>query len=545
MRKTVAFSIFLASSIWFSCQTETTSDSPLTLIDGKDFSRHVAVLAHDSLEGRMPFSAGEAKTIAYLADEFSKLGLKTGNGDSYFQEVPLVEIESEPTGPLVIKGKRKSLSFTYLDDFVAHSRKLNNQVRLRDSEIVFAGYGIVAPEFGWNDYEDLDVKGKTIAVIANDPGYADSTLFRGRNMTYYGRWTYKFEEAARQGAAGILIIHETGPAGYGWNVVKNSWSGPKLQLQESGTDAPPTDVQGWITKEAAERLFEAAGHSFDLTKEAAKKGFKAVPLGLNASVVLNNTVEKSISHNVLGLIPGTELPEEYIVYMAHWDHLGVGTPVDGDSIYNGAVDNATGVAAILEIAKAFTQSSAKPSRSILFLAVTAEEQGLLGSAYYATHPIYPVKNTLAAINIDAMSPFGRTKDVVIIGKGQSDLDDYVEAAAKKQGRYVRPQANLSTGTYFRSDHFNFAKIGVPALYCTSGDDLWNGGKEAGQAKGAEYGQKRYHSPLDNYSEDWDISGIIEDMQMLYEVGTKLSNAPEFPKWKAGSEFKEIREATEE
>jgi Zn-dependent M28 family amino/carboxypeptidase len=541
MRKLVALFIFLGSVLWLSCQTDTTSDSPLTLIDGKDFSRHVAVLSHDSLEGRMPFTNGETKTITYLADQFASLGLKPGNGDSFFQEVPLVEIESQPTGGLVVKGKGKPLTLTYLDDFVINSRRLTSRAQLQNSELIFAGYGIVAPEFDWNDYEGLDVKGKTVVVLVNDPGYADSTLFRGRNMTYYGRWTYKFEEASRQGAAGVLIVHEQGPASYGWTVVRNSWSGAKLNLQESGENARPTEVEGWISLEAATRLFETAGQPVDLLKKAASKDFKAVPLGVNASITVDNKIKKSVSHNVLGLLPGAQLPDEYIVYMAHWDHLGIGEPVEGDSIYNGAVDNATGVAAILEIAKAFTQSSVKPARSILFLAVTAEEQGLLGSAYYATHPVYPAAKTLAAINIDAMAPFGRTKDVIVVGKGQSELDDYVEASAKKQGRYLRGEKNPSGGTYYRSDHFNFAKIGVPALYSNSGVDLWNGGKEAGEARHAEYGQKKYHSPLDNYSQDWDISGIIEDMQLLYDVGVQVSNTTEFPKWKSGSEFKEIRE----
>lgn len=542
-KRIVLLFTFCLGVIGISCQTESTSDSPLTLIDGKVFKRHIAVLAHDSLEGRMPFTDGETKTIAYLADEFSKLGLMPGNGDSYFQQVPLVEIDSKPTGDLVTRGKGKSVALKYQDDFVLNSRKLANQVKLQNSELVFAGYGIVAPEFEWNDYENLDVKGKTVVVLVNDPGYADSTLFRGKNMTYYGRWTYKYEEASRQGAAGVLIVHDAGPASYGWNVVRNSWSGAKLNLQETGDNAPPTDVEGWISMEAATRLFEAAGHSAAILQDAAKKDFKAIPLGLSASVTVKNQINKSVSHNVMAVLPGSEIPDEYVVYLAHWDHLGIGDPIDGDSIYNGAVDNATGVAAVLEIAKAFTQSSSKPQRSVLFMAVTAEEQGLLGSAYYANHPVYPPSKTVAAINIDALAPFGRTKDLIVVGKGQSELDDYVEAAAKKQGRYLKGERNPSGGTYFRSDHFNFAKIGVPALYPNSGTDLWNGGKEAGAAKHAEYGQKKYHSPLDNYSEDWDISGIVEDMQLLYEVGSKVSNAADIPKWKEGSEFKETREKT--
>lgn len=542
MKNNIAIAIsFLTTCFLAGCQGETSSDSPQTLIDGSEFTRHVSVLAHDSLEGRKPFTDGESKTITYLSSEFSRLGLKPGNGDSYFQEVPLVEIDSKPAGDLQVRGKGKALSFKYLDEFVVNSQRMDQTVSLRNSELIFAGYGIAAPEFGWNDYEGLDVKGKTVVVLVNDPGYADSTLFRGKHMTYYGRWTYKFEEAARQGAAGVLIIHDAGPASYGWNVVRSSWSGPKLNLQESGDDNPKTLVEGWISMEAAEKLFEAAGQSTELLEKASEKGFKAVPLGLSASITVKNSIKKSVSHNVLALWPGTERSDEYIVYMAHWDHLGVGEKIDGDSIYNGAVDNATGVAAILEIAKAFTQSKSKPLRSILFLAVTAEEEGLLGSAHYATHPVYPPSKTVAAINIDALSPFGRTKDVIVVGKGQSELDEYVEAAAKKQGRYLKPEKNPSGGTYYRSDHFNFAKIGVPALYTNSGSDLWNGGPEAGEAKHKEYGQNKYHAPADNYSPDWDISGIIEDIQLLYEVGDRLSKEDTFPKWKEGSEFKEIRE----
>ncbi len=534
---------FITACFLAGCQGETSSDSPQTLIDGSEFTRHVSVLAHDSLEGRMPFTDGESKTISYLSNEFARLGLKPGNGDSYFQEVPLVEIDTKPAGDLRIRGRGKSLSFKYLDDFVLNSERMDKSVSLQNSELIFAGYGIVAPEFGWNDYEGLDVKGKTVVVLVNDPGYADSTLFRGKNMTYYGRWTYKFEEASRQGAAGVLIIHDTGPASYGWNVVRSSWSGPKLNLQDAGGNTPKTLIEGWISMEAATKLLEAAGQSPELLKKASEKGFKAVPLGLSASVTVKNDIKKSVSHNVLGVWPGTERSDEYIVYMAHWDHLGVGEKINGDSIYNGAVDNASGVAAILEIAKAFTQSKSKPLRSILFLAVTAEEQGLLGSAYYAAHPVFPPSKTVAAINIDALTPFGRTKDVIVVGKGQSELDEYVEAAAKKQGRYLRAEKNPSGGTYYRSDHFNFAKIGVPALYTNSGTDLWNGGTEAGDARNKEYEENKYHAPADNYSPDWDISGIIEDIQLLYEVGDKLSKEDTFPKWKGGSEFKEIRENT--
>lgn len=531
--------LFGAAALFAGCGGANTVENTADLPDDKNFLRHVSVLADDSLQGRKPFTDGEAKTIAYLAGEFSALGLKPGNGDSYFQEVPLVEIDSKPTGHLEIGDGKSSLSLRYLDDYVINSRRTDALVSLKKSEMVFAGYGIVAPEFGWNDYEGLDVKGKTVVVLVNDPGYADSTLFRGKNMTYYGRWTYKFEEASRQGAAGVLIVHDEGPASYGWKVVRSSWSGPKLSLEDGKGER--TLVEGWISMEAAGKIFGAAGKSTDLLKEAAQKSFKAIPLGLTASLTVRNAVKKSVSHNVAAVWPGEQHPEECVVYLAHWDHLGIGEKVDGDSIYNGAVDNATGVAAILEIARAFSRNPVKPARSVLFLAVTAEEQGLLGSAFYAAHPIFPASKTVAAINIDALAPFGRTKDIIIVGKGQSELDEYVEAAAKKQGRYLKPEKNPSGGTYFRSDHFNFAKIGVPALYANSGTDLRNGGETAGDAKHKEYGKNHYHSPSDQYRPDWDTSGILEDIRLLYEVGEKLSNETTFPGWKAGSEFREIRE----
>lgn len=541
MKNTLPFIILTFGLFLAGCYSESTQNQPSGKIDGTDFSRHVAVLAHDSLEGRMPFTSGEAKTITYLSNEFARLGLQPGNKDSFFQEVPLVEIDSKPAGNLVIGGRKKTLNLRYLDEFVANSRQVTQQVRLQNSELVFAGYGIVAPEFEWNDYDGLDVRGKTVVVLVNDPGYADSTLFRGKNMTYYGRWTYKFEEAGRQGAAGVLIMHDQGPASYGWNVVRGGWSGPRLDLENKDGSRPAPLVEGWISNESALSLLEAAGQSPDLLQQASQKGFRAVPLGLSASLTLKNSIRKSVSHNVLALWPGSDRKDEYVVYMAHWDHLGTGEKIDGDSIYNGAVDNATGTAALFEIAKAFVHAPEKPSRSVLFLAVTAEEQGLLGSAYYSANPVYPPSRTVAAINIDALLPVGRTKDVIVVGKGQSELDEYVENAAKKQGRYTRGEKNPSGGTYYRSDHFNFAKIGVPALYINTGIDLWNGGTQAGEARHKEYGENRYHAPADHYSPNWDMSGIIEDLQLLFDIGNQLSNGTTLPGWKEGSEFKSIRE----
>jgi Zn-dependent M28 family amino/carboxypeptidase len=528
------------SSLFVGCgdKAETKDES---LITGKEFAKHIAVLASDSLEGRKPFSSGEVKTINYLKTEFEKLGLQPGNGDSYFQKVPLVDIMSRPTGKLVFKGAKSNIELNYLDDFVAASRRVREKVDLKDSEMIFAGYGIVAPEYGWNDYAGLDVKGKTVVVLVNDPGFWDSTLFKGKTMTYYGRWTYKFEEAARQGAAGVIIIHDTKPASYNWAVVRSGWSKSKLYLQAEDDNMSRAAVEGWITMESAKKLFQLAGVSDTLIQAAGKKGFKPVPLNVNASIAINNTIKKSESNNVLALLPGTDKKDEYIIYSAHWDHFGKGEPINGDSIYNGAADNASGTAALLELAHAFTQLKTKPSRSILFLSVTAEEQGLLGSDYYASHPVYPINKTVADINMDVLQPFGRMKDIILVGKGQSELDAYADEVAKKQGRVTRGEPDPSGGWYFRSDHFNFAKVGIPSMYIENGSVSLEHGEEWGEAQKKEYNDKRYHAPTDEYSADWDLSGIVEDMQLLFEVGSKLSNESTFPGWKEGSEFKAIRD----
>ncbi|MDA3615603.1 M28 family metallopeptidase [Polluticaenibacter yanchengensis] len=510
-------------------------DNLLEAIDGKGFSEYMSVLASDSLEGRKPFTNGEIKTIDYLKNEFGKLGLAPGNGKSYLQEVPLVDIKSQPAGNLVFKGKAGSVSLNYLEDFVATSKRAVAQTALEASDMVFAGFGIVAPEYNWNDYKDIDVRGKTVLVLVNDPGFYDSSLFRGNNMTYYGRWTYKFEEAARQGAAGVLIIHDTKPASYGWTVIRSSWSKSKLSLQTADNNMSKPAVEGWISQASTEKLLALAGLDKSIFHDALKPGFKAFPINTTASVTLNNTIKKSVSNNVVAMIPGSKRPDEYIIYTAHWDHFGIGEKINGDSIYNGAVDNASGTAALLELAKAFMKS--KPERSVVFLAVTAEEQGLLGSEYYATNPIYPLSKTVADINMDVLQPFGRMKDIIVVGKGQSELDEYIENAAKKQNRITRGEPDPSGGWYFRSDHFNFAKVGIPSLYIGNGTISVDKGEEWGNAQKKAYNDKLYHSPKDEYAANWDISGIIEDIRLLFDVGYTLSNETSFPKWKEGSEFK--------
>lgn len=539
----------LSALIFTACQSEndtanSQSDSvALKAINDTAMAKHIAVLASDDFEGRKPFTTGETKTINYLKTEFEKLGLKPGNGNSYFQEVPMVDVKSTPTN-LTMKTADggTSASLKYLDDFVAASRHLQKQVKIDNSQLVFAGYGIVAPEYKWNDYEGLDVKGKTVVVMVNDPGFLDSTLFKGKTMTYYGRWTYKFEEAARQGATGVIIIHEDKAASYPWAVVRSGWSKSKLYLAAADDNKSRALLEGWITQDVAKTMFKMAGKSEDLMKQAGKKGFKPVDLGLKVSLTINNTIKRSKSNNVVAVLPGTKRADEYIIYSAHWDHLGIGEAINGDSVYNGAVDNATGTAALLALADAFKKAKQQPERSIMFLAVTAEEQGLLGSEYYASNPLVPLNKTVADINIDAMGASGKTKDIIAVGYGQSELEDYLEAAAKKQGRIVVKDSNPSAGFYFRSDHFNFAKVGIPALYTESGDDHVTKGLAYGKAQKEEYTKNRYHAPADNFEPTkWDFSGMIEDLRLLFDVGYRLSNETTFPGWKAGSEFKAIRD----
>ncbi|GAA4315403.1 M28 family metallopeptidase [Mucilaginibacter gynuensis] len=519
-----------------------TDSTALKAIDDTSFSKYISVLASDDFEGRKPFTTGETKTINYLEAEFKKAGLKPGNGDSYFQKVPMVDIMSTPAGDMQIKGASGSLSLKYLDDFVAATRHVKPQVKVENSDIVFAGYGIVAPEYKWNDYAGLNVKGKTVVVMVNDPGFSDTTLFKGKTMTYYGRWTYKFEEAARQGASGIIIIHDTAPASYPWTVIRSGWSKSKLYLAAADNNSSRVPVEGWITSDVAKKLFKLAGKPADLLQQAGKPDFKPIDLGLKLSITLNNTIKRSTSNNVAAILPGSKRADEYIIYSGHWDHLGKGEAVNGDSIYNGAVDNATGTAALLVLAHAFKKLPTPPERSILFIALTAEEQGLLGSEYYSAHPLVSVNKTVADINIDAMEASGKTKDIVAIGYGQSELETYLEEAAKKQGRVVVKDPNPSAGSYFRSDHFNFAKVGIPSIFTGNGIDNIAHGKEWGKKQQEDYNENRYHAPADNFEpEKWDFSGMVEDLRLLFDVGEKLSNETTFPGWKEGSEFKAIRE----
>jgi Zn-dependent M28 family amino/carboxypeptidase len=533
------FLLFGAGLIIAGCSQPKASVATIT---ADDIKSNLAVLANDSMMGRKPFTEGETKTIKYLSDQFKKYGLQPGNNGSYFQDVPMVEITSTPS-PIQISGKTTA-TLNPSADFVALTRREVDTVQLKNSPLVFVGYGVVAPEYKWNDYAELDVKGKTVVVLVNDPGFksGDRTLFHGDTMTYYGRWTYKYEEAARQGAAGILIVHQTAPASYPWQVVNTSNTGAKLELTQDNKHMNRCKVEGWITEEAATKLLASAGITGDFRALARKKDFKAVPLNSSISMSLKTKLKYSTSHNVVAMLKGSSAPGEYVIYSAHWDHLGIGKPdAKGDSIYNGAVDNGSGSATLLSIAKAFSQAKDKPKRTVVFLSVTAEEQGLLGSEYYATHPVFPVNKTVANLNMDALHPYGETKDIAVTGKGQNELEDALEELAKEDGRYLVGDPKPGAGSYYRSDHFNFAKVGVPALDINQGTDSKANGKEWGLKQEEDYTTNHYHQPSDNYSADMDVTGMVQTADILFRLGAKLADETTWPGWKTGSEFKAVRD----
>ena len=525
----------------------------LPQIDTDAVLAHTKVLASDDYEGRAPGSKGENLTINYLIEQFKQAGAKPGNeGGSYVQRVPLVGITT-PGAPLVFKKGGQRLTLNWRDDVVAGTSRVADAVSIDDSETVFVGYGIVAPEFGWDDYKGLDVKGKTLVMLVSDPpmpdpqnpAELDPKLFGGKAMTYYGRWSYKYEIASAKGADAVLLVHETGPAGYGFDVVQGSWTGEQFELVPPDKNKDRVAIQGWITLEQAKKAFELGGHDFEaLKKTAAAREFTPVPLGVTASMALQNKLRTVSSRNVLAKIEGADpqLKGQVIVYTAHWDHLGVGEPVGDDRIYNGAVDNAVGTAGLLEIARAFARLPAPPRRSILFIAVTAEEQGLLGSEYYAAAPAYPLAKTVAVINIDTINVHGRTRDVTVIGLGASELDEYVRDAAGEQGRIVKPDSEPEKGYYFRSDHFSFAKRGVPALNMDEGTDFIGKPPEYSQRVRTTYTDRHYHQPSDEVQSDWDMSGAREDLQVLFAVGYRVAEADAIPRWKPGNEFKARREA---
>lgn len=513
--------------------------------------QHVRVLASDRFEGRAPATEGERLTVEYLTGEFRKLGLAPGNPDgTYVQDVPLVGITGKRTASLTAGGKRMRMRFP--DDYVTVSRRFAPSVQVEDSELVFVGYGVVAPEYDWDDFKGLDVRGKTLVMLVNDPPVADrsdptrldDTMFNGRAMTYYGRWTYKYEIASEKGAAAVLIIHETGPAGYPYEVVSGSWGHEDFDIDRADGNQGRVGVEGWITEERARMLFKLSGQSFDALKQAsARRDFKPVVLPARINLGVRNQVRRVKSKNVVARIEGSDpaLRDQYVVYTAHWDHLGRDSTRSGDQIFNGALDNATGTAGLLELARAYRALPTPPRRSVLFLAVTAEEKGLLGSRWYANHPLYPLTQTVAAINMDGLNQWGRTSDMVVIGKNQSTLEDVLAATVGLQDRVLVPDPESQKGFFYRSDHFEFAKVGVPALYAEGGT-LFRGRPDAfSQQKRDEYTTQDYHKVSDEIKPDWDLSGGVEDLQLLFYVGRQVADADSIPQWKPGSEFKARRD----
>ena len=515
---------------------------PISQATLEDITR---MLSADEFEGRAPGTAGEEKTIKLLTERFAAAGLEPGNGDSWLQQVPLVGIDATNVSPLAITGGKTVLNFAYGKDMVVGSYRQTPRTQIVDSELVFVGYGINAPEKGWNDYAGLDVEGKTVVILVNDPDYASETLtgeFGGKAMTYYGRWTYKYEEAARQGAAAALIVHDAIPAAYGWGVVESSWTGTQFYAQSDDKGASQTMANGWIQKAAAQQIFANAGQDLARLSEAARqKGFKPVSLGVKASLAFDNTINTTLSNNIIGILPGAKRADEYVLYTAHWDHLGrCKAAPDGDDICNGAVDNATGTAALVALAEAFVKAGA-PDRSIVFLAVTAEESGLLGSSYYAQNPVYPLAQTVGGINMDAFLMAGPSRNVTVVGKGKSQLEEYLNAALTSQGRIATADSMPQNGYYYRSDHFSLAKLGVPMLYIDGGDDLVTGGKAAGQVAGKDYTTNRYHGPKDEFNPDWDWSGVMADLTLYYRVGRSMAMSTGWPNWVEGDEFRALRD----
>ncbi len=532
--------LLLASTILFAAPA-LSAPAPAVPVDTlKDVTR---TLSSDAYAGRAPTSPEEAKTVAYIIARMQKAGLQPGNAGKWTQDVPMVEIGATPTA-MRFTGGKGPLSFAYKTDFVVGTERVRPVVEIANSDVVFVGYGINAPQLGWNDYAGVDVKGKTVVILINDPDWETRTLegpFGGRAMTYYGRWTYKYEEAARQGAAAAIIVHDTEPAAYPWDVVLSSWGKPRLNLDASNDHMDQSAAIGWMTGDAAVRLFANAGQDFGSMRTAAKTaGFKAVPLGVKMSMTLTSTIRRQNSKNVVGILPGKARPNEYVLYSAHWDHLGRCEPVKGDGICNGAVDNASGVAGLIAMAEMQAKAGAT-GRSQIFLAVTAEESGLLGSKYYAEHPLYPLRTTAGGVNMDGLNVSGATKDVTIVGVGKSDLDDYVTRWAAKGGRTITPEPTPEKGYYYRSDHFSLARLGVPMLDAGGGEDLVAGGTAAGHAAAEDYTVNRYHKPQDEYDAAWNWDGAVQDLTMYYGIGRELAVSTAWPNWAPAAEFRAIRD----
>jgi len=520
-------------------------------INAADLLKHIKVLASDEFEGRAPGSKGEELSVKYISEQFKALGLKPGNPNgSFTQEVPLAGITSAPTASFTVGGKTTTLKFP--DDYVASSARLQPEVKAEDTDVVFVGYGIVAPEYGWDDYKGVDVRGKTILMLINDPPIPDPAdptkldpkMFKGRAMTYYGRWTYKYEIAAQKGAFAAVIIHETEPAAYPYSVVMTSWAKENFEIDAPTKNMDAVPVRSWITLDVAKKLLADSGQDFEALKKAAiTKEFRPVSIGAKANFDLKQTVRSFTSRNVVGKIDGIDpkLKDECIIYTAHWDHLGRHEELKGDKIFNGALDNASGVATILDIAKAFLKLPSATKRSVLFMATTAEEAGLLGAKHYANNPLYPLEKTLADINIDGVNPWGKTRDIEDTSDGNSTLDDMLGDAASRHGRVLKPNSQPEKGSFYRADHFEFSKLGVPSLYPGTGKDVIGKPAGFGMEKSKEYIAKHYHQPSDEVDPAWDLSGAADDAVLLFEVGYQVANGDKYPEWKPGTEFKARRD----
>ncbi|RUO60233.1 M28 family metallopeptidase [Pseudidiomarina insulisalsae] len=545
-------SVLAASMLIIACSPASepeTTQTPQVDVDPYSFNEnyrdYLRTLSSDEFEGRAPASKGEELTVEFVEEKFRNWGLKPYDQEqnSYQQQVPLVKMTPYNVSDMTFSNADLN-AFAYKQDMMAWSPRVQEEVQLQDSEMVFAGYGIVAPEYGWNDYEGLDVEGKTVVVLVNDPGYdsGDPEVFNGKAMTYYGRWTYKFEEASRQGAAGVIVIHETGPAGYGWGVIAGG-SPVRFDLARENKNMDRTQIEGWITMEAADKLFARVGSSYaDMRARAQQPDFEPVALDTALSVSVQSDFEYLNSPNLIGYIEGSKAPEEHVIYMAHWDHLGMNPIASDDQIYNGAQDNASGTAGVMAIAEFFA-SQPQPERSVVFVLVTAEERGLLGSQWYANNPMLPLSKAVAGINMDVMNVYGPMRDMVVVGHGNSELEDYLAKYVEQQNRYVAPEPTPEAGSFYRSDHFNLAKRGVPMLYAKGGNDHIEHGEAYGKEKRAEYVQVAYHKPADEYDPEWDLRGVQQDLWLYYWIGNELANSEAWPNWYAGNEFRAIRDET--
>ncbi len=550
-RPLAAIVCFAAASLLADDELALRLQPALEAITPDGLLAHIKVLASDEFEGRAPGTKGEELSVKYIADQFKKIGLKPGNPDgTYTQEVPLAGIKSEPRMSFSVGGKTTDLKYPV--DFVASSARLQSEIKIDKADVVFVGYGVVAPEYGWDDYKDVDVRGKTLLMLIGDPpvpdpknpSKLDDKMFKGRAMTYYGRWTYKYEIAAKKGAAAAIIIHETEPAAYPWQVVRSSWSKENFELDNPNKNMDAVSARSWITLDVAKKLIAESGQDFDALKKAAiTKEFRPVMLNAKANIEIKQQIHSFKSHNVIGKLEGSDpkLRDEYVIYTAHWDHLGRHPELQGDQIFNGAIDNASGVASVIQIGPAFEKLNPPPKRSVLFMATTAEEAGLLGAKYYAEHPLYPLEKTLADINLDSMNVWGKARDIEDVSFGFSTLDEMLADAAKRQGRSAIPDSRPDKGKIYRADNFEFSKAGLPSLYIGKGEHLLSRPENA-PLRSDEFDSKDYHQVTDEVRSDWDLSGAVQDVQLLFEVGYQVANGDKFPEWKTGSEFKAKRDA---